>query len=319
MRELARGATSIRQRELLRSAMDGITCYLEDPEVVEIMVNPDQTLWVEKVGKEPQRKDSPLTQGQIGQIIHLIASHSGGEIHRESPSISTKLPQYGVRVQAFLPPIVEGPTLIFRKHAPRVFSLKEYCSRGMLSQSQCESVMEAVMERKNILIAGGTGSGKTTFANALLDIMATQQERIYMVEDNPELQCASENRLEILVQPPIYDYRRAIFDALRSRPDRIIVGEVRDGSALELLKAWNTGHPGGIATIHANGAVGALDRMCQLIEEVVDKAPRDFVADAVDLVVFITKDKLHPAGRRVSEVVGVEGITPDGAWMISHI
>ncbi len=319
MRELARGATSIRQRELLRSAMDGITCYLEDPEVVEIMVNPDQTLWVEKVGKEPQRKDSPLTQGQIGQIIHLIASHSGGEIHRESPSISTKLPQYGVRVQAFLPPIVEGPTLIFRKHAPRVFSLKEYCSRGMLSQSQCEAVMEAVMERKNILIAGGTGSGKTTFANALLDIMATQQERIYMVEDNPELQCASENRLEILVQPPIYDYRRAIFDALRSRPDRIIVGEVRDGSALELLKAWNTGHPGGIATIHANGAVGALDRMCQLIEEVVDKAPRDFVADAVDLVVFITKDKLHPAGRRVSEVVGVEGITPDGAWMISHI
>ncbi len=319
MREVSKGAVSLRQGELLHAAMKGIKQYLEDPEVIEIMVNPDQTLWVERAGKEPEKTDLLLTSGQVGQIIHLIASHSGGEIHKEAPSISTKLPYYGVRVQAFLPPVVEGPTLIFRKHAPRVFSLEEYLSRDMLSDMQYKTLKQAVLERKNILVAGGTGSGKTTFVNALLEIVAYQQERVYMVEDNPELRCTSENRLEILVQPPIYDYRRAIFDALRSRPDRIIVGEVRDGSALELLKAWNTGHPGGIATIHANGAVGALNRMCQLIEEVVERAPRDFVADAVDLVVFITKDSSHPGGRRIAEVVEINGIEKDSTWNITAI
>ncbi len=316
MRELT---VSTRQEQLLRSAIGGIEEYLQDTEVIEIMINPDQSLWIEKVGEEPKQVTSTLSRGQVVQIIHLIASHSGEEIHGGSPSISAKLPAYGVRVQAFLPPVVAGPTLIFRKHAPRLYPLHEYQRLGMVKEAWCEALTGAVRKRKNILVAGGTGSGKTTFVNALLQIVSQQDERVYLVEDNPELKCFSENRLEILVKPPTYGYRRAIFDALRSRPDRIILGEVRDGAALELLKAWNTGHPGGIATIHANGAVPALNRMCQLIEEVVPRAPKELIAEAVDMVVFIQKDSRHPAGRRVSEVIKLLGLTAQGNWNTQEV
>ncbi len=307
-----------RQKQLLQSAIGGIETYLKDPEIIEIMINPDQSLWVEYIGKEPQKVSCRLSRGQVVQIIHLIAAHTGEEIHTNSPSLSAKLPAYGVRVQAFLPPVVSGPTLVFRKHAPRLYPLQEYSRLGIVKESWCDLLTNAVRDRKNILVAGGTGSGKTTFVNALLQIVSEQAERIYVVEDNPELKCFSENRLEILVKPPVYGYRRAIFDALRSRPDRIILGEVRDGAALELLKAWNTGHPGGIATIHANGAEAALNRMCQLIEEVVPRAPKELVAEAVDMVVFIQKDAKHPAGRRVAEVIQLLGLTPDNRWNIKE-
>ena len=128
-------------------------------------------------------------------------------------------------------------------------------------------------ERAGTFWWGGTGSGKTTFANALLKELASGPDRIYLVEDNAELQCTAANRVQVLVQPPIYTWNRAILDAMRFRPDRVIVGEVRDGSALEMLKAWNTGHPGGIATVHANDTAGMLDRICQLVEEIIPARP----------------------------------------------
>ncbi len=310
---------SLRNKQLLQAAIQGIERYLQDIRIVEIMINPDQSLWIERIGEEPTRVESPLTTGQVVQIIHLIASHTGEEIHSNAPSLSAKLPAYGVRVQAFLPPIVAGPTLIFRKHAPQLYPLEEYRTLGMIKESWCHLLTNAVRSRENILVAGGTGSGKTTFVNALLQVVAEQNERVYLVEDNPELKCYSENRLEILIKPPVYDYRRAIFDALRSRPDRIILGEVRDGAALELLKAWNTGHPGGIATIHANSARAALNRMCQLIEEVVPTAPKELISEAVQLVVFLKKDPQHPSGRRVVEVVKLLGLTDKGAWDIQEV
>jgi Flp pilus assembly CpaF family ATPase len=148
-------------------------------------------------------------------------------------------------------------------------------------------------------VGGGTGSGKTTFLNALLREVARTEDRVYLVEDTPELQCSAPNKLRVLVPPPTYTWNRAICDAMRFRPDRIIVGEVRGGAALELLKAWNTGHPGGLATLHANDTASMLDRLCQLIEEVVPIAPRRLVAQAIGLCVHIQRDHLvvHPLPR----------------------
>ena len=182
-----------------------------------------------------------------------------------------------------------------------------------MSESDAQFLRQAVLDKKNILVGGGTGSGKTTFVNALLQEVALTNDRIYIVEDNAELQCDAQNKVEILVHPPIYTHQRAIMDALRFRPDRIIVGEVRDGAALDMLKAWNTGHPGGIATIHANTTTSMLDRLSQLCEEVMPHAPRYLIAEAIDICVHIRRAPESPAGRLISGIVEVIG-EENGHW-----
>jgi type IV secretion system protein VirB11 len=177
-----------------------------------------------------------------------------------------------------------------------------------------------VHAKENILIGGGTGSGKTTFANALLRVVAEDTaDRVLIIEDTPELQCAAPNKVQVLVQPGVHTWRDAVMGAMRFRPDRIIVGEVRDGSALELLKAWNTGHPGGLATIHANDTRAMLDRLCQLIEEVVHPAPRALVAQTVGVCVHISRDPSATAGRRLSGLDRVCGLGPDGSFRLETL
>ncbi len=183
---------------------------------------------------------------EVERIIRLLASAVNSEINDRHPSLSAKLPEWGARVQASVPPIVASPVFSLRMPAQLVYSLDDYVATGILEEDDASVLRNAVRERKNILVGGGTGSGKTTFVNALLKEVAETGDRIYIVEDNSELQCDAENKLEVLVQPPVYTHQRAIMDALRFRPDRIIVGEVRDGAALEMLKAWNTGHPAGL-------------------------------------------------------------------------
>jgi type IV secretion system protein VirB11 len=206
-----------------------------------------------------------------------------------------------------------------RKPAKIVFGLDDYVRRGILGRRDADALRDAVRARRNVLVGGGTGSGKTTFANALLHEIADSSDRIYLVEDNPELQCDAPNKLQVLVQPPTYTWNRAIMDAMRFRPDRIIVGEVRDGSALEMLKAWNTGHPGGIATVHANDTGAMLDRVCQLIEEVVPAAPRAMIADTIDVCVHLRRDPGHPAGRRVTGIDEVHCISNENRWILVPI
>jgi type IV secretion system protein TrbB len=189
-----------------------------------------------------------------------------------------------------------------------------------LASSTRSAFFEAIASHANILIGGGTGSGKTTFANALLKVIAERTEdRVHIIEDTPELQCEVRNKLQVLVQPPVYTWQRAVMDAMRYRPDPIVVGEVRDGSALELLKAWNTGHPGGMATIHANDTSAMLDRICQLIEEVVYPAPRLLVAQTVNVCVHIRRDKRHSAGRSLSGIDRVVGTDASGGWMLEPL
>jgi type IV secretion system protein VirB11 len=235
--------------------------------------------------------------------------------------LSAKLPPpWSARLQASIPPIVDAPVFALRKPARVVFSLDDYVQRQILSPGQRDALVSAVHAHDNILIGGGTGSGKTTFANALLKVIAEETtDRVHIVEDTPELQCAAPNKVQVLVQPNVHTWRDAVMAAMRFRPDRILVGEVRDGSALELLKAWNTGHPGGIATIHANDTRAMLDRICQLIEEVVFPAPRALVAQTIQVCAHIRRDKTHPAGRRLSGLDRVRAIRPDGSWHLERI
>jgi type IV secretion system protein VirB11 len=306
--------TQVRRRASLRTAVTPIAKYLGDDAVVEIMLNADGRIWVERAGVGMLETDATMTPEDALRMLRVVATEMNTELSDRNPSLAGKLPIWGARVQASIPPVVEAPVFALRKPAKVVFGLDDYVERMILTPNEAAALRAAVRERRNILVGGGTGSGKTTFANALLREVASTTDRVYLVEDNPELQCAAANKVQVLVQPPVYTWNRAIMDAMRFRPDRIIVGEIRDGSALEMLKAWNTGHPGGIATVHANDTRAMLDRICQLIEEVVPAAPRALVAQTIGLCVHLRRDPRHPAGRSLSGIDEVVGVGPSGQW-----
>jgi type IV secretion system protein VirB11 len=199
-----------------------------------------------------------------------------------------------------LPPVARGPCFAIRKPAGRIFTLEDYAASGVISTDQLAALKAAIATRANIIVAGGTGSGKTTLANALLAEIASLDERVVILEDTRELQCAAEDVVALRTQPGSVSLSDLVRSTLRLRPDRIIVGEVRGGEALDLLKAWNTGHPGGIATLHANSAQAALTRLEHLAMEACDAPPTALICEAIDLIVFIRRG--GPAGRTVSEL-----------------
>ena len=273
-------------------------------------------VWLDKFGEGMFFSGIVMVPDEVERIVRLLAAAMNTEVNEKSPSLAAKLPGWGARVQASVPPIVASPVFSFRKPAKFVYPIQDYVNCNILTFEEASLLKKAVRERKNILVGGGTGSGKTTFVNALLQEVAGTNDRVYIVEDNPELQCDAENRVEIFVQPPGYTHQKAIMDALRFRPDRIIVGEVRDGAAIDMLKAWNTGHPGGIATIHANSTSSMLDRLCQLCEEVMPHAPRYLIGDAIDICVHLKRDTGHPAGRSITGIMEVSGES-DGQWLLN--
>jgi type IV secretion system protein VirB11 len=310
-----------RRASALESALGPVAALLEDARTVEVMLNADGAVWVDRLGEGLLQTPVTMHAADAERMLRLVASEVLVELNAQSPSLSAKLPPpWSARLQAAIPPIVDAPVFALRKPARIVFSLDDYVRRGILLAGQRDALAEAVRRRDNILIGGGTGSGKTTFANALLKVIAEETtDRLHIVEDTPELQCAAPNRVQVLVQPGVHTWRDAIMAAMRFRPDRILVGEVRDGSALELVKAWNTGHPGGVATIHANDTRAMLDRLGQLIEEVVHPAPRALIAASIQVCVHIQRDKTHPAGRRISGLDRVLPLGPDGAWSLERI
>jgi type IV secretion system protein VirB11 len=304
----------------LATALDPLLVLLSDPSVVEILLNADGVVWADRVGTGLERTGVRMTAAQSDRMLRLIASEIGVELHSAQPSLSAKLPApWGARLQASIPPIVDAPTFALRKPPPVVFSLASYVEAGVLTPAQKDAVTGAVLDRANILVGGGTGSGKTTFANALLQIVAETGDRLYLIEDTPELQCTAPNKVQVLVHPKVHPWRDAVMAAMRYRPDRIVVGEVRDGAALELLKAWNTGHPGGVATIHANDPAAMLDRFCQLVEELVYPAPRALVAQTIGVCVHLVRDRARKAGRRVSGVARVRGLDAAGRWDLESV
>lgn len=299
-----------RRIRMLRTAFGmEIANALDDPEVIEVLLNPDGSLWVDRLGsgRAPTGHRIPAPVGE--RIIRLVAAHVRAEVHSGAPLLSAELPETGERFMGALPPVVRAPSFAIRKRALRIMTLADYVADGVMTHEQAEYLRRAVLERWNIVVAGGTSTGKTTLANALLDEIAQTRDRVLILEDTIELQCCSDDHVGMRAEPGVATMAELVRATLRLRPDRIVVGEVRGAEALDLIKAWGTGHPGGIATVHANSAAGALARLEQLIQEVSVVVPRALIAEAVNVVVFIAG---RGTARRVREIARVIGLDSEG-------
>lgn len=299
---------------MLRSAFGGhISGLLADDSVVEVMLNPDGRIWVDRLSSGLADTGERLSAEDGERIIRLIAHHVGSEAHATSPRLSAELPETGERFEGLLPPLVASPSFSIRKPASMVFSLDDYVAAGIMSEVQASALRQAVAERLNIIVAGATSSGKTTLTNALLAEVARTNDRVVILEDTRELQCAAPNVVALRTKDGVASLSDLVRSALRLRPDRILVGEVRGAEAIDLLKAWGTGHPGGVGTLHAGSAIGALLRLEQLIQEAVVTVPRPLIAETINLIVV-----LHGRGanRRVAELMRVGGLAADGQYQL---
>ncbi|MBB3933747.1 type IV secretion system protein VirB11 [Kaistia hirudinis] len=295
-------------RKLQEALGDRLCVALDDPTVVEIMLNPDGRIFIERLGHgiAPAGEMTAATaEIIIGSVAHALQS----EADDERPIISGELPIGGHRFEGVLPPVVSAPSFTIRRLASRLIPLDDYVASSVMTEMQAQVIRSAISARLNIVISGGTGSGKTTLANAVIaEIVRTAPEdRIVILEDTFEIQCAAENVVSLHTSDTV-DMARLLKSTMRLRPDRIVVGEVRDGAALTLLKAWNTGHPGGVTTIHSNSAMSALRRLEQLTAEASQQPMREVIGEAVDLIVSIER---MPKGRRVRDVIHVERFAGD--------
>ncbi|QLH13056.1 P-type conjugative transfer ATPase TrbB [Paracoccus pantotrophus] len=306
-----------RGARMLRTALGpAIARFLEDPTIVEVMLNPDGRLWVDRLSEGLNDTGERLSPSDGERIIRLVAHHVGVEVHTRSPRVSAELPETGERFEGLLPPVVAAPAFAIRKPAVAVFTLDDYVTAEIMTRMQAEALRLGVATRANILVAGGTSTGKTTLTNALLAEVAKTQDRVVIIEDTRELQCAAPNLVAMRTKDGVATLSDLVRSSLRLRPDRIPIGEVRGAEALDLLKAWGTGHPGGIGTIHAGSGIGALRRLEQLIQEAVITVPRALIAETVDLVAVLAG---RGNSRRLTELVRVEGLGPDGDYCIASV
>ena len=279
-------------RELGREVMTA----LQDDAVIEVMLNTDGRLWCDRLG-EGMSCIGEMSMPNALALLGTIADGLGTVITKQSPILEGELPLDGSRFEGLIPPVVARPTFTIRKKALLIYTLDDYVQQGIMSAKQKAQIQEAITARRNILVVGGTGSGKTTLTNAIIaEIVAlTPEDRLVIMEDTAEIQCKADNAV-ILRTSIDMSMQQLLRATMRLRPDRIIVGEVRGAEALALLKSWNTGHPGGIATLHANSADSGLVRLEQLIAESGIQADmKALIDEAVDLVIFIEKQ----GGKRV--------------------
>ena len=302
---------------MLRTALGpAIARLLEDPCVVEVMLNPDGRLWIDRLSEGLSDTGERLSAADGERIVRLVAHHVGVEVHTGAPRVSAELPETGERFEGLLPPVVAAPAFAIRKPAVAVFTLEDYVAAGIMAEAQADALRVGVATRANILVAGGTSTGKTTLTNALLAEVAKTEDRVVIIEDTRELQCTAPNLVAMRTKDGVASLSELVRSSLRLRPDRIPIGEVRGSEALDLLKAWGTGHPGGIGTIHASNAIGALRRMEQLIQEAVVTVPRALIAETIDLIAVLAG---RGTSRRLVELARVEGLGPDGDYSVSPI
>ncbi|TGN86849.1 P-type conjugative transfer ATPase TrbB [Bradyrhizobium yuanmingense] len=300
---------------MLRSALGAaIAGYLEDEEIIEVMLNPDGRLWIDKLSSGLTDTGETLSAADGERIVRLVAHHVGAEVHAGSPRVSAELPGTGERFEGLLPPVVAAPAFAIRKPAIAVFTLDDYVTKGIMTSGQALILKSVVAARKNILVAGGTSTGKTTLTNALLAEVAKTSDRVVLIEDTRELQCTAPNLVALRTKDGVATLSDLVRSSLRLRPDRIPVGEVRGAEALDLLKAWGTGHPGGIGTIHAGSALGALRRLEQLIQEAVITVPRALIAETINIVAVLAG---RGADRRLAELALVRGLGDAGDYNLS--
>ncbi|MDW4497897.1 P-type conjugative transfer ATPase TrbB [Sulfitobacter sp. D35] len=302
---------------MLRTALGpDVAAWLADPAVVEVMLNPDGRLWVDRLGDGLSDTGGRLSADDGERIVRLVAHHVGAEVHAGAPRVSAELPGTGERFEGLLPPVVAAPAFAIRKPAVAVFTLADYVAAGIMDEASAETLRKAVESRANILVAGGTSTGKTTLTNALLAEVAKTTDRVVLIEDTRELQCLTPNLVALRTKDGVATLSDLVRSSLRLRPDRIPIGEVRGAEALDLLKAWGTGHPGGIGTIHAGSALGALRRLEQLIQEAVVTVPRALIAETIDMVAVLAG---RGTDRRLAELARVTGLDGAGDYALEPL
>jgi type IV secretion system protein TrbB len=331
--------------KLRRELGDQLLGLLADERTEDIVLNPDSSLWVKQMGEGFVRLGQMLPV-RAASALGTIAAWRGTVLNHEHPILETELPIDGSRFEGITAPVVRQPVFAIRLRPRKIFTLDEYKVGGILTEKDdplnryccgndfpasvrglkhAEIIRTAVVERKNILIAGSAGSGKTTLTNSILRELArlTPHDRVLVIEDTTELQCSVANYVDLHTAGHItmIDCLRA---CMRLQPRRIVVGEVRGAEAHAVLKAWNTGHPGGIATIHANDALSSLTRLESLLTQSDEgrSMPHEFrcalIAEAVDLVVFIDEEPGAAAGRKVREVLLVSGYS-NGKYTVEPV
>ena len=268
-----------------------IAAAMNDPNVTEIMLNCDGALYIEHIDSGMQACGS-INKVSAFTIVKTLASLSGVSLNAEHPLLSGEIPYNGSRIEIQIPPVVKAPSFTIRKHTARQLPLADLIASGMLTAVQGRILTEALLKRKSIVVAGGTGCGKTTLVNALLSELTRlcPQERIVNVEDTPELKVTAANRLNLLTSPGL-GMDALLRSALRSRPDRIVVGEIRGAEALDLLDAFTTGHRGGLTTVHAGSVAQTLKRLVLLVSRNA-AAPRliePTIAGAIDVIVQLER------------------------------
>jgi len=300
---------------MLRTALGpAIARWLEDPAVVEVMLNPDGHLWVDRLTEGLADTGERLSAADGERIVRLVAHHVGAEVHPASPRVSAELPETGERFEGLIPPVVAAPAFAIRKPAVAVFTLEDYVAGAIITRRQAEILRGAVAQRRNVLVAGGTSTGKTTLVNALLAEVAKTSDRVVLIEDTRELQCRAPNLVALRTKDGVASLSDLVRSSLRLRPDRIPIGEVRGAEALDLLKAWGTGHPGGIGTIHAGSALGALRRLEQLVQEAVVTVPRALIAETINLIAVLAG---RGSERRLIELATVQELSAAGDYVLS--
>lgn len=304
-----------RGARMLRTALGpAIVRFLQDPAIIEVMLNPDGRLWIDRLSAGLAATDECLSASDGERIVRLVAHHVGAEVHAGSPRVSAELPETGERFEGLLPPVVVAPAFAIRKPAVAVFTLDDYVAKGIMTSLQADALRRAVEARDNILVAGATSSGKTTLTNALLAEVAKTSDRVVLIEDTRELQCNAPNIVALRTKDGVISLSDLVRSSLRLRPDRIPIGEVRGAEALDLLKAWGTGHPGGIGTIHAGTALGALRRLEQLIQEAVVTVPRALIAETINVIAVLSG---RGADRRLAELTRVTGFGSSGDYSLT--
>jgi P-type conjugative transfer ATPase TrbB len=288
--------------------------FMNDPGIVEVLLNPDGCIWIDRLGHGLSDTGLQLKAEKAQQVINYVATSVKAVCNPETPILSAELPGTGHRFQGFVPPVVEAPVFSIRKKAVMVFTLDDYVRQKIMTVKQKREIIKAVNEKKNILIVGGTGTGKTTLANAILDEIAKTGDRIIIIEDTRELQCNSPDKVYLRSCAHV-SMDELLKGTMRMRPDRIVVGEVRGKEALTLLDAWNTGHPGGLCSLHANSALKGLSRLEQLVQRVSMTPQKEFIGEAINIIIYIER---YQRSRRIKEIIEVEGYK-NGEYIVRQV